>query len=331
MLRAAVIGVGSMGKHHARVYWELEGVDLTAVADMDDSRLNEVAGQYNTIAYLDYREMLQKEKLDLVSIVVPTKDHYQVAKDCFSAGVHVLIEKPIASTVERAQQIIQLARDANRKLMIGHIMRFNPAVQELKKQLDEGKIGRIFQITCRREGPFPKRIRDVGVAVDLAPHDIDIVRYLSGSEPSRIFAEMEHRIHTEYEDLLLASMRLKNGVISSFIINWLTPTKIREVIVHGEKGMFRLDDLSQDLYFYENSLATDELWDPLKTVSGVNPGRMERFHIDRKEPLKMELRAFIDSILNDRNVPVTGEDGLEALKIALLVQQSGLTQTIIEL
>lgn len=331
MIKAAVIGVGSMGTNHARIYAELDSTRLVAVSDNSADRLQLVAEKYKACAYTDYHDLLVKEKPDVVSIVVPTKDHAAVALDCIQAGAHLLIEKPIASTVKEAQTIIDTAHAASCKLMVGHIIRFNPAVMEMKKRLDADELGRIFQIACRREGPFPVRIRDVGVVVDLAPHDIDIIRYLSGSDLIRLYAETEKRIHTEHDDLLIAIMRLQNGITAALNINWLTPTKVREITVLGEKGMFKVDDLTQDLYFYENSLAIQEMWDSLKTISGVNPGKMIRFAIDREEPLKKEISTFVQALENDSPVPVSGEDGLQALRIASALVQSGLSHQVIEL
>jgi len=320
-----------MGANHARVYTELDSVQLVAVSDSNADRLQFIAEKYKVCVYTDYRDLLVKEKPDVVSIVVPTKDHVAVALDCVRAGAHLLIEKPIASTVGEAQIIINAARIANCKLMVGHIVRFNPAVMEMKKRLDADELGRIFQIVCRREGPFPARIRDVGVVVDLAPHDIDIIRYLSGSDLIRLYAETEKRIHTEHEDLMIAIMRLQNGITAALNINWLTPAKIREITVVGERGMFKVDDLTQDLYFYENSLAVQEIWDSLKTISGVNPGKMIRFAIDRVEPLKKEIFSFVQAIENDSIMPVSGEDGLQALRIASALVESGLSHQVIEL
>ena len=331
MLKAAVIGIGSMGANHARVYAGMDNVKLVAAADLDKKQCETLSEKHRINTYSDYHELLEKEKPDLLSIGVPTASHAAVALDCLQAGANILIEKPIASSLEEAQKIISAAKTAKLKLMIGHIVRFNPAVRELKKHLDNKELGRIFQIVCHREGPFPARIRDVGVVVDLAPHDIDIMRYLSQSEPMRAYAETEQRINTEHEDLLLAVLRFKNNITASLNINWLTPTKIREINVLGEKGMFRIDDLTQDLYFYENSLAANSIWDSLKTIRGVNPGKMVRFAFDRKEPLKVELSAFVEAVKNNSIVPVTGEDGYEALRIALALVQSGLTHQVIGL
>jgi len=247
------------------------------------------------------------------------------------AGAHVLIEKPIAATLEEGQRIVERARALGRLLMVGHIVRFNPATQMLRQKLQAGELGRVFQIVCRRVGPFPARVRDVGVVVDLAPHDLDVMRFLTGMEPLRVFAETEQRIHTDHEDLLLGLLRFPDGITGTLEINWLTPTKVREIIVLGERGMFRVDDLTQDLYFYENAQANGELWRDLKIIKGVSEGQMVRYAVKRQEPLKAELQAFVRAVQNGEPAPVSGEDGLAALRLALALVESGETHQIVDL
>ncbi|REG06267.1 Gfo/Idh/MocA family protein [Pelolinea submarina] len=329
-MRVAVIGVGSMGFNHLRVYSELDGVQLVGISDVSAERLETLKSRFQVSAYTDYRKLIENEKPDAVSITVPTSEHEQVATFALRAGVNVLVEKPIASTVEEGQRLIDLAREMNRKLMVGHIIRFNPAMQALKARLDAGEVGKIFQIFCRRAGPFPARIRDVGVVVDLAPHDVDIMRFLTGMDPLRVFAETEQRIHTDHEDMLFGLLRFPHGITAALEINWLTPTKIRETLVLGEKGMFRVDDLLQDLYFYENSQATGELWAGIKSIRGVSEGKMIRYDLKRQEPLKAEIQAFLDAVKNDTTVPVTGEDGLKALRLSLALVESGVKHQVIE-
>ena len=329
-MKVAVIGVGSMGKNHARVYSELPEADLVAVADADQKLVAATAGKHGARAYTDYREMLEKEKPDAVSVVVPTAMHEEVGMAALDAGAHVLMEKPIAATVEEGQRLIEKARAVKKQLMVGHIVRFNPAMQALKQKLADGDLGRIFQVFCRRAGPFPSRIRDVGVVVDLAPHDVDVMRFLIGAEPLRVYAETEQRIHTDHEDLVWGLLRFPDGVVGSLEINWLTPTKIREVLVLGERGLFRIDDLTQDLYFYENAQVNSELWPALKTLKGVSEGHMIRYAIQRYEPLKAELQAFLGTVKEGKPVPVSGEDGLEALRLALALVESGQKHQVIE-
>ena len=330
-MKVAVIGVGTMGRHHARVYSELPEADLVAISDSDSIRADSTAAKFGIRAYTDHREMLEKEKPDAVSVVVPTALHEKVGMDALDAGCNVLIEKPIAATIEEGARLIQKAREVNKQLMIGHVVRFDPALQALKQKLDAGDLGRIYQIFCRRAGPFPARIQDVGVVIDLAPHDVDIMRFLTGKDPTRAYSEIERRIHTDHEDLLWATLRFPDGVIGGLEINWLTPTKIREVLALGERGMFRADALTQDLYFYENSLVNDVQWATLQTIKGVSEGSMTRYAIPRFEPLKAELQSFLKALQDGKPVPITGEDGLAALKISLALVESGRTHQVVDL
>jgi predicted dehydrogenase len=240
------------------------------------------------------------------------------------------VEKPIAATLDGGRLMIEKARLVNRQLMVGHIVRFNPAMQQLKQRLQNGEIGRFFQIFCRRVGPFPARIRDFGVAIDLAPHDIDSMRFLTNMEPIRVFCETGQRINTKSEDLLLGLLRFPDGVTGALEINWLTPTKVRDVVVLGERGMFRVDDLTQDLYFYENAEVGQNVWLAMQTLKGVSEGSMTRFAIQRQEPLKAELQAFVSAIQAGNPVPVSGEDGLAALRLALALIESSRTHQVIE-
>ena len=329
-MRVAVIGVGSMGKNHARVYSELPGVQLVAVTDADARTAEAVAARHGTRAYSDHCEMLKKEKPEAVTIAVPTALHEQVGLDAFEAGAHVLMEKPIAATIGEGERLIQKAKSADRHLMIGHIVRFNPAIQTLKQKLAAGELGRIFQIFCRRAGPFPPRIRDVGVVVDLAPHDVDIMRFLAGSDVVRVYAETERRIHTDHEDLLWATLRFADGIVGGLEINWLTPTKIRETLILGERGLFRVDDLTQDLYFFENAHVKDVQWQTLQALKGVSEGSMTRYAIQRYEPLKAELQAFLTAIQENKPMPVSGEDGLAALRLSLALIEAAVQHKVIE-
>jgi len=329
-IRAAVIGVGAMGRQHARIYNELDGVELVAVADVDEEAARNTARRYKVAWYTDHRAMLDQEKLDVISVAVPTGLHRQVALDVIARGVHLLVEKPIAGTAEEAQEIIDRAAERGVKLMVGHVERFNPAILELKRRLDDGELGRIFQIHARRLGPFPERVRDVGVVIDLATHDLDVMRYLTGSEVVRIYAETEQEIHTEHEDLLSGLIKFADGTIGVLNINWLTPTKIRELSVTGEKGMFLADYLTQDLYYYENSYK-DGGWEVLGILRGVGEGNMIRVRIEKKEPLKAELESFVVAIIGDREPSVTGADGLKALTLAQWIVKSGRTNKAIRL
>ena len=328
-LKAAVIGVGSMGRHHARVYTQISQTTLVGVADADAATAEGIANQYGVPSYTDYAALLTEEKPDIVTVAVPTRYHHDVATQVMEAGADVLVEKPIAATVAEGQALIDRAQALGRNLMVGHIVRFSPTIQALKQRIAQEDLGKIFQVACRRVGPFPARIRDVGVVVDLAPHDLDVMRFITGAEPIRVFAEIEQQIHTDHEDLVSALIRFDNGITGMLDINWLTPRKVRDVTVLGENGMFLANDLTQDLFFYENADASELGWNHLSMLRGVSEGKMIRYPIQRYEPLRAELEAFAAAVLADDPMPVTGKDGLAALKLALSLVKSGNEGTII--
>ena len=329
MTRPPEIGVGSMGRNHARVYQEMPDVDLVGVADTNWNVAQEVARLYGTRPVTDYRTLLNEVCPDIVSVSVPTQMHATVVHDALERGCHVLVEKPIAATPEEAQTMIEEAARRQLVLAVGHIERYNPAIIELKHRLKAGQIGRIFQIHARRLGPFPARVRDVGVVVDLAPHDLDIMRYLTGSEVRRVYAETQRRIHTAYEDLFSGLVRFEDGVLGILEINWLTPSKIREVSVTGECGMFVANLLTQDLYFFENDAANGLEWNQLSILRGVSEGQMVRLKLYRREPLRVELEAFVAAARGEKVDLVTGADGLAALGLALDLVRAGQEGTVI--
>lgn len=327
----AVIGAGAMGRNHVRVCRELTSVELVAVVDSDPGRGDQLAALHGVKAYTDYRKMLDVEHPDAVTIAVPTQAHREVALAAFEAGCHVMIEKPIAGTIDEAEDIVRAAEEAGRTLMVGHIERYNPAIRELKRRLQEDQLGRVFQIYARRLGPFPSRVRDVGVVVDLATHDLDIMRYLTGSEALRVYAETRREIHTSDEDLFSGMVRFEDDTLGHLEINWLTPTKIRELYVTGERGMFQADYLTQDLYLYENAHASSLRWTALSVLRGVSEGAMTRFALEKVEPLQAELEAFVDAVQGNPGGIVTGRDGLLALQLAVAMIESGQTHKAVEL
>jgi len=320
-LRAGVVGLGMMGRNHVRVWDEaIDGVELVAVADPDPLAVERATHGRAARGFDDPARMVSEEELDLVSIVAPTSLHLPVTLAALRAGANVLVEKPIAATRDEAARMIAAARDAGRMLTVGHIERFNPAIRELRRRLAAGELGRVFQVNATRLGPFPSRIRDVGVVVDLAPHDLDIMRYLVGSEPIRIYAETERRIHTEHEDLFTGMMKFANGVVGVLDINWLTPTKKRTLSVTGERGMYVADYVAQDLVFYANPDA-ETTWEN-QGVTSVAEGEMARRHVRREEPLVVELREFAAAVRDGGPPPVDPHDAVVALLLARKMVES---------
>jgi len=321
VLKAAVIGVGMMGRNHARVYAQMEHATLVAAADLDTAALEPIARTYKINVYTDYIQMLEAEKPDLVSIAVPTRLHREVAIAVMRRGIHVFLEKPISASIEEGQEIVDCAKKEGVKLAVGHIERFNPAIIELKRLLDAGQLGRIFQIHARRVGPFPPRVEDVGVVIDLATHELNLLEYLTGSQVESVYAEIEREIHATHEDLLTGILKFKDGTVGILDINWLTPTKIRELSLIGERGMFSVNYLTQDLYFYENDYLNGH-WEGL-AIMGVSEGRRIRHNIKRKEPLVAELESFVQAVADDTEPQIGGEEALRAVLLAQRLLESG--------
>lgn len=322
-MRAAVIGLGMMGTAHARVWDHLvEGVELVAVADPDPRALHAATEAHKARGvrgYADAAALFAAEELDLVSVVVPTSLHLATTLAALDAGAHVLVEKPIAASRGEAEQMMEAARHADRMLTVGHIERFNPAIRELRRRLADGELGRIFEIRATRLGPFPARIRDVGVVVDLAPHDLDVMRYLLDSDPIRVYAETERRIHTDHEDLFVGVLKFANGAVGVLDINWLTPTKQRTLTITGERGMYTADYLAQELVFHPNSA-------PHGTVSVGE--RIER-QIERREPLAIELDEFARAARDGGLPPVDPHEAMVALLLARAMVESARAGTVI--
>lgn len=320
-LRVAVIGLGVMGRHHVRAWQDVADVELVAVADADPAAVERATRGRLFAGFTSHEDLFDTAKPDAVCIAVPTSFHEPVALAAIARGIAVLIEKPLAPDPDAARRIIAAARAADVVATVGHIERFNPAILELQRRLAEEPLGRIFQIKSRRTGPFAPRIRDVGVTVDLATHDIDIMRQIARAPITRVYAETAQRLHSTHEDLFTGLFRFDNDVVGLLDINWLTPTKIRELSVAGERGMFVVDYLTQDLTFYENSDA-EAGFDTIAAVSGVSEGNMIRYAIRRIEPLRAELEAFAAAIRKEQDVTVTLHDGLAAVTIAQLALQS---------
>lgn len=319
ILKVAVVGAGSMGMNHLRVLNDLaceQKIQLVGVAEMQETALQYAMRRFRLEGYADYREMVEKTQPDLVAVVVPTHLHFEVASYLLDRGINILIEKPITSTVEDAHALIELARLRGVKIAVGHIERFNPAIVQLRERIRAGELGKIFHFHSRRLGPFPPRIRDVGVTLDLATHDIDIMRYLADAEVERVYAETQQYIHNTHEDLVLGIIHFTNNVIGMLDVNWLTPTKVRELSITGEKGMYLVNYLTQDVYFYENDY-TPTNWDALRSISGVSEGTMTRLKVRKVEPLRLEYEDVIGAICNDTAPTVTGEDGVAVLKVVL--------------
>lgn len=317
MLKVAVVGVGHMGKNHIRVLMDMPEVEVVGVVDANIATAKEFVQKYKLSVYPDVNILFEEQKPQAVVIAVPTIYHKAIALAAIERRIHVLVEKPIASTLLEADEIITAAKQHDVILAVGHIERFNPAVIELKRRIDAGELGKIFMIHARRQSPFPQRIQDVGVASDLATHELDMMRYLTGSEVVDVKAEVSHVIsNPPREDIVFGLLRFESGILGILDVNWITPTTIRELAITGERGMFVVNYLTQELLFHENPAAPNSIhgttWD-----FSVAAGHMTRFQIPRREPLRSELEAFVQAIALKQKPLVDGNDGLQALKLAL--------------
>ena len=324
-MKIAVAGAGVMGRNHIRVCCELEGLEVVGVVEPNAQTAARIRHLFHVPTFETVGRLLAEAKPDILIVSTPTSTHFAIAREAIAAGVHLLIEKPIAATVAEGRELVATAARAGVKLGVGHIERFNPAVRELKKHMDAGELGRVYQIVARRIGPFPPRIHDVGVVVDLATHDVNIMEHVVGSPIERVSAETARRIHQTHEDLVSCTTRFASGTVGVIDINWLTPTKIRELSVLGERGMFVVNYLTQDLTLYENvsSAGASDVF----AVMGVAEGRMIRFPVQKVEPLKAEIQAFVGAVREDTKPLVDGDEGVRALYLARLIARSGREQT----
>ena len=312
-LRIGLAGLGSMGRNHLRHLSTREGCIVAAVADPDEALVADAAAKAGATGFGDPLEMIESGGLDAVVIAAPTTVHAAVALAAISAGLPVLVEKPLAATVQEGIEIVRAAHARGVPLQVGHVERFNPAVLELGRRLANGWIGTLYSITSRRAGPFPARIRDVGVTIDLATHDADILSWIAGERPTRVYAETAQRLHATNEDLLFGLLHFGSGVTGMLDVNWLTPAKRRQLSVVGELGMFELDYLTQRLTFTSADIGSPTMIDGYATTF---EGNVVTIDVASHEPLAAELDAFLAVARRGGRPVVDGEDGLWALAIA---------------
>ncbi len=299
----AVIGVGFWGRNHARVYMEIPEAELIGVCDIDAKRAKETAEKYGVEAYTDSRKLLKRSDVDAVSICTWTTTHAKETIRALKAGKNVLVEKPIASTVREAKQIVKMAENERLILMTGFIERFNPGVERVIKTIEEGSIGDVVSATSRRVSEWPERVGDVGVVKDSAIHDIDMMRYIFDEDPKTVFAKTGKLRHKRFEDYAQIMLTFNHGKTAFIEANWLTPYKVRKLIVTGSKGIVTLDYLSQEIV-----IETEE-----KTF-------IPRYKWE--EPLKRELEHFVECVRKNKQPLASGLDGLKALIICEAVLKS---------
>ncbi|AQU68747.1 Gfo/Idh/MocA family protein [Streptomyces niveus] len=316
-LRAGLIGLGSMGRHHARVLAGLDGVTLVGVVDP----LGDKNGLAQGAPVLATVEELLAIGVDYAVIACPTALHEEVGLQLAEAGVSALIEKPLADTVDGARRLVEAFESRDLVAGVGHIERCNPALRSLRARLEAGELGDVYQVVTRRQGPFPHRIADVGVVKDLATHDIDLTGWVTGQTYTSISAHTVSKSGRPHEDMVSAVGRLSDGTMVNHLVNWLSPLKERFTSVTGERGCFIADTLTADLTFYSNAAVTTE-WEALRAFRGVAEGDMIRYAIPKREPLLVEHELFRDAVLGESHDICTLRQGLRTVEVAASVLES---------
>lgn len=321
-MKVAVVGVGFMGMQHVEAYARNLAAKLAAVVDVREQRAREVAERFGAQAFTNTQEMVEKSDVQAVSICTDDERHLEPALVCLAAGKHVLLEKPIATTLEDADKIIGAAERAGVKFLVGHIVRFDPRYAHVKARVDSGELGEL-------EAVFARRLNHVGsqdilrgrvsVLSFLGVHDFDYVRWLSGSEPVRVYTESVGKVHRaagyDIEDHTFTLIRFANDMVACVEAGWVLPN------VHPRKADFKLEVIGTrgmaqvDLFSYDLVLGTERGWEVPRIGHAIDP----------------EVTHFLDCILNDTPPLVSGKDGREALRLSLAAQESARTGRIVEL
>jgi len=320
-LRAGIIGLGRMGRHHVRVLGEMPDVDLVVAADTQ----HRVPDSWRALDVVDTVEELLDRGIEMCVLATPTVTHEPIAVQLAEAGVATLIEKPLAHDTKAAQNIAEAFARTATLSCVGHIERFNPALQEMRQRLAGGELGNLYQVVTRRQGPFPDRIVDAGVILDLATHDIDLTAWVTGATYRSVSARSAHRSGRPHEDLVSVVAELSNGLVVTHLVNWLSPFKERVTAVTGDKGSLVADTLTADLTLFKNGSQAME-WDRVAAFRGVVEGDVIRYAIPKPEPLVTELRNFADAVRgHTEGQVVTLEEGLATVRIAEAMRDSAAT------
>jgi predicted dehydrogenase len=296
-MRVGVIGLGWMGKVHLRIYSELRGVEVVGVMDVDDKALTEAKDKYGVPTYKDLDTFLGN-KFDAVSVCVPTFMHHKTGMAVIERGIPLLLEKPLAKTAAEGLELVNAAKAKGIPLMTGHVERFNPAVRRIRELIQDNGV---ISIQIERVGPYPPRIQDVGVIRDLASHDIDLIRYISGSNYKNIYAVTSCNIG-QHEDTVIISAEMENGVLGQINCNWITPYKSRQIHVATKTR------------YIEGNLITQQVKEYSKFETYQSSYNVREWPVMFKEPVREELTAFLGALESGKPMPITGEDGLNVLQ-----------------
>jgi len=323
-LRVGLVGLGMMGRNHSRVLASLPEVDYVGVCDTagDPHTLSQGRALCGSVA-----ELIELG-IDYAVVAVPTIHHLEVCKELANSGIHALVEKPLSQNTATAKELMKAFVDAGLVGAVGHIERYNPALQEARQRLHQ--LGSLYQVVTRRQGPYPARVVDIGVIKDLATHDIELTAWITRQKYASVSARTAPRTNRNHEDLVAVVGSLVDGTVTNHLVNWLSPLKERVTILTGEKGAFIADTLTGDLTFYANGTVTSS-WDEIAQFRGVSEGDVIRYAIPKHEPLRLEHENFRDAILGKPSDIVTMEEGIAAILVAEAIIESSITNQIVHL
>ena len=311
MIKAAVIGLGNMGQHHAKAYSAIAEASLVAVCDHNKDRFDRIIKEKDTQYFSSVDDLLASEEIDVVSICLPTSAHFEIAKKCIDYNIAVLVEKPITQTIQQAKELVAYAKEHNVMLTVGHIERFNPAITRVKEWITEGNLGDVQTILCKRYGPFPKQIKDADVLVDVAVHDIDIVQYLINKKPIKSEVNTK-RIHcsdrADYGHLMLT---FEDSLFVDIFVSWALPYKERVIEIVGDKGVAVVDCIAQTVKVYSVDIEKGDDFVSLPLSDQVH------LDVNRKEPIIEECRSFVHAFRDQKPPFICPEQAVDALSLAL--------------
>jgi predicted dehydrogenase len=316
-IRVGVIGVGNMGQHHTRILSLLKDVELVGVSDINVERGLEMASKYRVRFFENYLDLLPY--VDAVCIAVPTRLHYQVGMDCLKAGVHSLMEKPIAASIAEAESLVNAAAEFNCIMQVGHIERFNPAFRELSKVL---KTEDLMAIEAHRMSPYSTRANDVSVVLDLMIHDIDLLLELVASPVVKLTASGSRASNSAYLDYVTATLGFSNGIIATLTASKVTHRKMRRIAAHCKNSLTEADFLNNEILIHRQTTAnyTTDYGQVLYRQDGL----IEQVSTTNIEPLHAELEHFVNCVRGGNQPSVGGEQALKALRLASLIEQMAL-------
>lgn len=316
-LKIGVIGVGNMGQHHTRVLSLLKDVELVGVADVNVERGLDLAGKYRVRFFENYRELLPH--VEAVCIAAPTKLHHKIGLECLHAGVHVLIEKPIAASIAEAESLVNAAAETNCILQVGHIERFNPAFLELSKVL---KTENLLALEAHRMSPYANRANDVSVVLDLMIHDLDLLLELANSPVIKINATGSRIAESKYLDYVTATLNFANGIVATVTASKVTHRKIRGLVAHCKNSLTEADFLNNEILIHRQTTA--DYTTDYGQIFYRQDGLIEKVYTSNIEPLHAELEHFVSCVRGGNQPSVGGEQALKALRLASCIEQLAL-------